>query len=464
MTIDAGLRTRAATSRRWSGRPTAASQPTARAPGRQGRELRRGPRRRRAGRRRDPAPRAGAALLEADRSAVAQRGPIFIDRERSCRGRRAARACWPVPVRADDGARIVVVGTATEARDEALTGLRASADRRARSALLLASLAGYVVAAAALRPVEAMRRGRRRSRRRCGAAPAAARGRRRDRHLGETLNAMLDRIDARSSASAPSSPTPATSCGRRWRSSAPSWSWRSREGRTPEELRAALASAAEETDRLTQLAEDLLRSPAPSGASCRCGSRRLDLGEALERRRARFARRAADAAGGGSRSTRRPPSRSAPTVCASSRRSATSSTTPSATATGTIEPRRQGRERRCRGPRPRPRAEGFPGTFSARAFERFSRARPAIVTAVVASAWRSSRTVARAHGGEAHAGNRDWRWRRRLGDPAVSARRGVALSHLALIDGVDHRRLVALDRLLTPRTRQGFSKVPEVTA
>ena len=37
-------------------------------------------------------------------------------------------------------------------------------------------------------------------------------------------------------------------------------------------------------------------------------------------------------------------------------------------------------------------------------------------------------------------------------------------SHLALTEDVDHRRLVALDRLLSPRTRQGLSKVPEVTA
>ena len=43
-----------------------------------------------------------------------------------------------------------------------------------------------------------------------------------------------------------------------------------REGRSAEELRAAVASAAEESDRLVQLAEDLLVLARPTRAGCRC--------------------------------------------------------------------------------------------------------------------------------------------------------------------------------------------------
>ena len=65
-----------------------------------------------------------------------------------------------------------------------------------------------------------------------------------------------------------SSPTPATSCGRRWRSSAPSSSWpaarplaRGAAGRA--------RSAAEEVERLSQLAEDLLVIADPTRGGCR---------------------------------------------------------------------------------------------------------------------------------------------------------------------------------------------------
>ena len=79
--------------------------------------------------------------------------------------------------------------------------------------------------------------------------------------------------------SARSSPTPATSCARRSRSCKAELELALREGRSHEELEAALRSAAEETDRLVQLAEDLLviarvrggpaAGPAPSRRSTR---------------------------------------------------------------------------------------------------------------------------------------------------------------------------------------------------
>ncbi|MDX6589856.1 MAG: hypothetical protein QOI84_1130, partial [Solirubrobacterales bacterium] len=62
-----------------------------------------------------------------------------------------------VPVRARGQARVVVVGTSTEARSESLQDLLQLLLIGGPVALLLASLAAYGVAAAALHPVEAMR-------------------------------------------------------------------------------------------------------------------------------------------------------------------------------------------------------------------------------------------------------------------------------------------------------------------
>ena len=54
------------------------------------------------------------------------------------------------------------------------------------------------------------------------------------------------------------------------------------EGRSPEELRAALASAAEETDRLTQLSEDLLTIAQTERGELPLRLARLDLAETLD--------------------------------------------------------------------------------------------------------------------------------------------------------------------------------------
>ena len=126
-------------------------------------------------------------------------------------------------------------------------------------ALLLASLAGYVLAGAALRPIEAMRR---RAQEISTASlderlpvPAA-----RDEvaRLGETLNAMLARIED------------GLARERRFVADA-SHELRTplallktelelalRRARSPEELQAAIESAAGETDRLARMADDLL--------------------------------------------------------------------------------------------------------------------------------------------------------------------------------------------------------------
>jgi len=154
---------------------------------------------------------------------------------------------------------IAVVGTSLDDRQSALSNLLTLLLIGGPVALVLASVAAYFTVGSALRPVEAMRR-------RAAAVSAAGSGQRLPvppahdelRSLGETLNAMLDRLEA------------AVERERAFVDDA------SHELRTPlavhkaelevalrygasaDELRAAIASAIEEADRLSRLAEDLL--------------------------------------------------------------------------------------------------------------------------------------------------------------------------------------------------------------
>jgi two-component system OmpR family sensor kinase len=153
----------------------------------------------------------------------------------------------------------LVVGASLEDRDEALDELLAQLLVVGPLALLLASAAGYLLATAALRPVEAMRR-------EAAEISGDAAGRRlplpraRDelRRLGETLNAMLGRLQE------------SLARERRFVADA-SHELRTplallqaelelalRRERTPGELEDALRSAKDEVDRLARLAEDLL--------------------------------------------------------------------------------------------------------------------------------------------------------------------------------------------------------------
>lgn len=157
------------------------------------------------------------------------------------------------------GERLVVVGASLEQRGESLGGLLAALLIGGPLALVLAALAGYGLAAAALRPVESMRL-------EAEAVSAAEPGRRLPlpraadevRRLGETLNRMLARLEA------------AIARERRFVADAshelrtPLAALRTelelalRREREPAELEDAVRSAAEEVERLCQLAEDLL--------------------------------------------------------------------------------------------------------------------------------------------------------------------------------------------------------------
>jgi signal transduction histidine kinase len=157
------------------------------------------------------------------------------------------------------GGRVVVVGEPLDDRDEALDGLLAQLLVVLPIALLFSSAIAYVVAGAALRPVEAMRI---RATEITADTPEQRlplpRAHDEVRRLGATLNEMLDRLDA------------GLARERRFVADAshelrtPLATLRTelelavRRPRTPEELEAALCSAGEEVERLVRLAEDLL--------------------------------------------------------------------------------------------------------------------------------------------------------------------------------------------------------------
>ncbi len=269
-------------------------------------------------------------------------------------------------------------------------------------ALVLASLAAYWVAAAALRPVEAMRA-------RAATISAAEPGERLPvpatddevARLGTTLNEMLERLgealehERAFVADASHELRTPLAILRTELDLALS------EGRTPEELRAALASAAEETDRLTQLAEDLLTTAQTERGELPLRLERIELREVLEGVRRRFSRRAEEEgreiAVHGSplelRADRLRIDQAVGSVVDNALRYGEGEVSISlgAAADETVEIRV-----RDHGP-------GFPPDFLERAFERFSRAGrgdggSGLGLAIV-------RTVARAHGGNARGAN-----------------------------------------------------------
>jgi signal transduction histidine kinase len=200
---------------------------------------------------------ARARVLTAAELARALRGPLVVERglRISSGDRTRMRA---EPVRAGGQDHVVVVGATVDDTRDSLSALAALLAAGLGAALLLASAAGYWVAGLALRPVEAMRR----QAEEISGAPGGRLpvppvddevGR-----LGATLNAMLARLEQ------------ALASERRFVADAshelrtPLTVLKSElevalhRDRTPVELRAALASAGEEADRLVLLAEDLL--------------------------------------------------------------------------------------------------------------------------------------------------------------------------------------------------------------
>jgi heavy metal sensor kinase len=198
-----------------------------------------------------------------------------------------------MPIEVQGKRAVLVVGQSLAGREETLHHLVREYLLAAPVVLLLTLIAAYLLAAAALRPVEAMRR-------RAAAITAETPGRRlpvppaKDElsSLAVTLNEMLARLEA------------AFEHERRFVADA------SHELRTPlallrtelevalrrprsrEELEAALRSAAEETERLVRLSEDLLLIARADEGALPIRRESVAASDLLERVRGRFAARA----------------------------------------------------------------------------------------------------------------------------------------------------------------------------
>ncbi|MGH2804146.1 MAG: histidine kinase dimerization/phospho-acceptor domain-containing protein, partial [Thermoleophilaceae bacterium] len=152
------------------------------------------------------------ALTGAELSTAGAGGDFFLDRELP--GIEGTARVIAGPVRAEAGAAgdaaggatgdaaggaaapaVFAVGQSLEDRDETLAGLVASFAIGGPVAVLVASLLGYLLGAAGLAPVEAMRRRARDvSLRRDEELLPLPAARDEIRRLGETLNEMLDRL------------------------------------------------------------------------------------------------------------------------------------------------------------------------------------------------------------------------------------------------------------------------------
>ncbi len=242
----------------------------------------------------DQTPGLRHVLLTPDEFARASRAPLAIGRTRLLSENVRLLA---EPVAAQDRRLVVVVGAPLETRDNALATLRTELIVGGPVALLLASFIAYLLAAAALRPVERLRSGAAaisasRLSERLSVAPAHDEVSR----LGETLNEMLGRLET------------ALERERRFVADA------SHELRTPlahlqaeidlalesprarDELEAALRSAGTETDRLCRLAADLLLLARLDEGTLPIRRDPVEVDELLGGVAARFERRAGDAA------------------------------------------------------------------------------------------------------------------------------------------------------------------------
>jgi len=198
-----------------------------------------------------------------------------------------------VPARGHSG-EAIVVARSLEPRHSTLERLFRELLLAGSIGLLLAAGIGYAVAAAALRPVEAMRR-------RAAAVTAVSRARlpvppSRDEigRLAITLNEMLGRLES------------SFEHERRFLADA-SHELRTplallrteldlalRRPRSPEELELALRSAAEETERLSRLAEDLLFIARADQGALPIRPERVYVGDVLDTVAERFLSRSAE--------------------------------------------------------------------------------------------------------------------------------------------------------------------------
>jgi two-component system OmpR family sensor kinase len=236
--------------------------------------------------------RNDAGLLTREEIERARRESYFVEREQ-------VPGLDEGPIRlfvTEANGGVVVAGAPLDDRDEAVSALLTQLAIAGPIALLLASLAGYALAGAALRPVEAMRqRAQEISARVDGDRLPEPEGDDEIARLARTLNEMLARLEAglererRFVAEASHElRTPLASLKAELELAL-------RRPRSTGELRDAVASAAEETDRLAALAEDLLVLARWDEGQLQVDRRPIRVRELLESVARRFATRAEEA-------------------------------------------------------------------------------------------------------------------------------------------------------------------------
>jgi two-component system OmpR family sensor kinase len=203
-------------------------------------------------------PLGPAPVLSRREVRVALRRPIFVDRA-SVSGLDEPSRVLATSTTRRGRPVVLAVGATRQDRAETLASFRNELLIAGPIALVLASLIGYLLAGLSLRQVESMRR-------RAAAISAETPGERLPvpptgdevERLGETLNEMLDRLEAGLERERDF----VADAGHELRT--PLALLRTelelavRQGGSVDELRAALGAASREADRLSQLAEDLL--------------------------------------------------------------------------------------------------------------------------------------------------------------------------------------------------------------
>ena len=233
-------------------------------------------------------------LLERAELARALRRAVFIDR-RSVPGLDEGARLLATSVSHDARRVVLVVGATRENRAEALRSLRTALLLIGPIALLLATGLGYTLAGGGLRAVEAMRRraaaisGERPGER----LPVQRTGDELER-LATTLNAMLSRLDQALERERGF----VADAGHELRTPLAlmraELDYALQHADTPEEFRSALQIASEETDRLVQLAGDLLLIAGSDRGELQLRREPIPASELLDSVRNRFAWRATE--------------------------------------------------------------------------------------------------------------------------------------------------------------------------
>jgi two-component system OmpR family sensor kinase len=350
-------------------------------------------------------PLGGASVITAAERRRAENGRVFAGRS-SVPGLDEPSRLLATPVVRDGRRLVLVVGVTAADRAETVDSLRNELLIAGPTALVLASLLGYLLAGLSLKQVDSMRR-------RAESISAEKPGERLPvpptgdelQRLGETLNAMLARLEQALERERDF----VADAGHELRS--PLALLRTelelalRHAETREELRDAVRASSQEVDRLAQLADDLLLIARTDRGRLPLRVETLDASELLETVVRRFEWRA-DEAGTPVRASAAPGFRVegdrirleqalANLVDNALRHGGGAVSLSAAKHDGMVELHVSDE------------GAGFPPEFLGRAFERFSRSDEARTRGGSGLGLSIVRTIAESHGGTAHAANKE---------------------------------------------------------